>query len=204
MNTLELPIAQPAATGSSIATRTLFKTMLAVLGKGMEVACRHNADFRIQVTRHLTIEVCSADGVAHHYVFSPRKMASRPGAATDATLSLTFANARQGLLALASPHAPGKIVHALLYGGATYRGNATLVLWFFPLTRFVLPIGKIGPLRKPLPDAYIAHDPHSKVASRIIREPAVEVLDPNWHDAWARRARMVMPRGSAGESVAMW
>jgi hypothetical protein len=108
------------------------------------------------------------------------------------------------LLALASPHAVGKIVHALLEGGANYQGNGVLVLWFFALTRYVLPTGLIRPLRDPLPDSYVAHNPKSAVASRITREPEATELDPEWIDVHRLRAKMCMIRGSAGESVPMW
>ena len=185
--------------------RVTFRVALVLLGLGMYVACRRNANFRRQVTRSLTIEVGSADGIFHHFVFTPRAVVSRACAAPSSpTLLLHFANARQGLFALASPHAIGKIIQALLEGGAVYRGNATLVLWFFCLTRFVLPIGKIGPLRAPLPDAYVAPNLESTVAGRITREPPATELDPAWREAHTRRAQMVMIRGSAGESVAMW
>ena len=185
--------------------RVLFGLVLALLGLGMQVACRLSTNFRRQVTRSLTIEVGSADGVFRHFVFTPRAMVARAGAAASSpTLLLHFASARQGLLALASPHAVGKIIQALLEGGAVYRGNATLVLWFFCLTRFVLPIGKTGPLREPLPEAYLAPNPNSAVAGRITREPPMTELDLTWRDAHARRGQMVMIRGSAGEAVAMW
>lgn len=185
--------------------RVMFRLVLALLGVGMFAACRLSANFRRQVTRSLTIEVGSADGTFHHFVFTPRAMVSRSGAAPSSpTVLLHFASARQGLLALASPHAVGKIVQALLEGGAVYRGNATLVLWFFCLTRFVLPIGKTGALREPLPDAHVAPNFDSAVAGRITREPPATELDPTWRDAHARRAQMAMIRGSAGDRVAMW
>ena len=184
--------------------RGMFRLLLAGLGLGLEIACRVSPSFRSQVTRDVTIEVASADGVAHHYHFAPRSVASRSGRAADPALAVCFADAGQGLRALISPHAIGKIIDALLQGGAFYRGNAVLVLWFFPLTRYVLPVGRVGPLTTALPDGYTAHNPASRVASRITIEPPVESLDPDWHDAHVQRAKMVMTRGSAGEKVAMW
>ena len=185
--------------------RVMFRLVLALLGTGMSVACRCSASFRRQVTRDVIIEVGSADGIFHHYVFTPRAVASHAGAAPPTpTLFLHFASARQGLFSLASPHAVGKIVHALLEGGAVYRGNAVLVLWFFCLTRFVLPIGKSSPLREPLPDAYVTPNFDSAAAGRITREPSVTELDLAWREAHARRAQMAMIRGSAGQRVAMW
>ena len=183
--------------------RVMFRLVLALLGVGMFAACRLSANFRRQVTRSLTLEVGSADGTFHHFVFTPRAMVSRSGAAPSSpTALLHFASARQGLLALAPRRREN--VQALLEGGAVYRGNATLVLWFFCLTRFVLPIGKTGALREPLPDAHVAPNFDSAVAGRITREPPATELDPTWRDAHARRAQMVMIRGSAGDRVAMW
>jgi hypothetical protein len=204
-----LPVLDPAETRTLPLYRSieclLFRFMLKALGLGLEIACRFSQNFRNQVTRDMTVEIGSVDGVIHHYLFTPRKVASRPGTATSAPLlSLHFASARQGMLALVSPRAVGKIVHALLEGGAVYRGNATLLLWFFCLTRFVMPFGKTGPLRVALPDAYTAPNPHSAVAEFITREAPASELDPAWKNAHLRREQMVMIRGSAGESVAMW
>ncbi len=184
--------------------RSLFRLTLWALGMGMTLACRLSASFRRQVTRELTVQIGSAEGVFHHYVFAPRAVSSHPGAATAPTLNLCFDNAREGWLALVSPHAVGRIVHALLAGQAEYTGNAVLVLWFYGLTRFVLPIGRTRPLSVPLPEAYVAPGPHGKVSARIIREPPATELDPNWHMAHRQRAKMTMIRGSAGESVPMW
>ena len=184
--------------------RSLFRLLLAILGTGMELACRLSDTFRRQVTRELTIQIGSADGAFHHYVFTPRTVTSRPGPAPTPTLSLCFDNAYQGTLTLLSPHAVGKLVRALLEGTAEYQGNAVLLLWFYGLTRFVLPIGRMGPLCDVPPDAYIAPNLDSKVAGRILREPPMAELDPTWTLAHQQRAKMVMPRGSAGESVPLW
>lgn len=184
--------------------KKLFGFGLAALGKGLELTCRRNATFRKQVTREVTVQIGSAEGVFHHYLFTPRAVTSRRGPAVDPTLSLCFDNARLGILTLASPRAVGKIVHALQGRRAEYRGNAVLLLWFYGLTRFVLPIGKTGRLRVPPPDAYVEPSMQSKVAKQIVREASVEELDPAWEAAHRQRAKMIMIRGSAGEAVAMW
>ena len=185
-------------------TKRAFALALAALGIGMALACRLSESFRRQVTRELTIQIGSADGVVHHYDFAPRALTSRAGAALAPTLNLCFDNAQLGLVTLLSPHAVGKIVHALLARTAEYQGNAVLVLWFFGLTRFVLPIGRSARLRVPLPDAYVTPSLAGPVAARIVREPSVTALDPAWHRAHQQRAKLVMIRGSAGDPVAMW
>jgi len=184
--------------------KSIFRLALAILGTGMGLACRLSDTFRRQVTRDLTVQIGSADGVFHHYVFTPRTVTSHSGPAVAPTLSLCFDNAGQGFSTLVSPHAVGRIVHALLESTAEYQGNAVLLLWFYGLTRFVLPIGRTGRLRAAPPDAYIAPNPDSKVAGRIVREPPTTELDPTWELAHQQRAKMVMIRGSAGESVPMW
>jgi hypothetical protein len=183
--------------------RSLFRLVLAILGTGLELAYRLSDTFRRQVTRDLTVQIGSADGIVHHYVFTPRAVTSRTGLALAPTLSLCFDNARQGCITLASPHAVGRIVRALLEGTAEYQGNAVLLLWFYGLSRFVLPIGRTGRLRVVPPDAYVAPNLDSKVAGRIVREPPTTALDPTWTLAHQQRAKMVMIRGSAGESVPM-
>ena len=189
---------------SNWVAKCIFRLVLTILGTGMELSCRLSESFRRQVTRDLTVQIGSADGVFHHYVFAPRAVTSRSESATNPTLSLCFDNAWQGSITLLSPCAVGKIVQALLERTAEYQGNAVLILWFYGLTRFVLPIGKTRRLRAVPPEAYLAPDLDSKVAGRIVREPAATELDPNWKLAHEQRKKMVMVRGSNGESVPMW
>lgn len=184
--------------------RAAFGAALTVLGLGLEVARRSSARFRAQLAHPRTVQVGSADGVYHHYSFRVDRVSSRCGAAQASDVSLCFDNASLGLRTLLSPHAVGRIVQALLARDAEYDGNAVLVLWFFALTRYVLPVGRTAPQRDALPGAYVEHDPHSNVATRIVREAVTAELDPAWHAAHIRRAQMVMPRGSAGEAVRLW
>ena len=82
--------------------RSLFRLVLWALGMGMALACRLSETFRSQITRNLTVQIGSAKGVFHHYVFAPRTVTSHLGAVGAPTLSLCFDNAQQGWLALAS------------------------------------------------------------------------------------------------------
>jgi hypothetical protein len=184
--------------------KSLFRLVLFTLGMGMELACRLSETFRRQVTRDLTIQIGSADGVFHQYAFASRAVTSRSRSPVAPTLALCFSSANQGFITLLSPHAVGRIVHALLEGSVEYQGNAVLLLWFYGLTRFVLPIGRTGPLPVALPDAYVAPSKGSSVAGRIMREPSVIELDPTWQLAHRRRAKMAMLRVAAGESIPMW
>lgn len=180
------------------------RMLLAALGIGLRVACRMSPRFRAQLAHERTVQIGSADGVWHHYHFTPRRVASHARRIDGPDVGLCFAHAGLGVATLLSPRAVGRIVRALLDGEAQYEGNAVLVLWFFGLTRFLLPVGRTAPLRSPLPDAYLAPDREARVAARVVREPAVAALDPAWAAAHRQHARMVMPRGSAGEGVKLW
>jgi hypothetical protein len=183
-----------------------FKTLLSSLGFLMEQASRRSPHFRSQVTRDLVVEISSGDGVAHHYVFARtgRSVVSRSGPAPQATVALQFDTAAEGFRALSSPKAVRHIVKALLARMAVIRGNPVLFLWFYGLTRIVIPLGRERPLREPLPGALVAPNPASKVADRITREPAVPEIDPSWTNAIEQRRKMAMVQGVAGEPVPMW
>jgi hypothetical protein len=187
--------------------KLLFRTLLAALGLLLSVAGRCSTRFRNQVTRNLVIEVAAADGVGHHYLFSGanRTVRSRAGRAPAPTdLSLTFENSRLGFLTLIRTDGIGRIVRLILDRRATYTGNATYALWFWGLSRMVLPLGRQRPLREGLPGALTAPDPASKVAGRITREPVAEQIDPALTDIIAAHRKMAMVRGSAGAGIPMW
>jgi hypothetical protein len=81
-----------------------------------------------------------------------------------------------------------------------------LAFWFFGLTRKLGPIGRengrreTGP-RGPLPYGYVKHDPSANGSERIIIEPAVTRLDPNWTNAWEQRAKLLIVRATTGEPM---
>lgn len=185
----------------------IFKSALVFLGIGLKVACRFSKTFRTQITRDVIIQAGSAEGIVQHYVFAPGKINSYSGPSNNTsieTLSLTFDNAWLALVILLSPGTCGSINRALLDHKAEYEGNAVLLLWFWPLTRYVLPYDKVGPLKRPLPDAYIALSDTIKVASQITREPVETELDPSWKLAHERRSQMAMLRMANGEDVPLW
>lgn len=189
----------------ALATRQ-FKILLGTLGQLMEVAVKRSPAFWRQCTRDVTVEVSSRDGVAYTYAFSNRAMVGRPGPAAPPgpTVALCFETAAEGFRCLSSPKAVGLIVNSLLARRAEVSGNPVLFLWFYGLTRIVIPVGRTGPLPAPLPDSFTAPNPQSKVHARIIREPAVAAVDPAWTAAIAARRKMAMVQGVAGEPVPMW
>lgn len=184
--------------------KVLFRVLLAVLGGLMATASRCSPAFRAQCTREMVVQVGSADGVTRRFVFGRRQMTTRSGPGADPTLTLTFASAGGGFRALSSPAAVRHIVTAMLGRRAEVRGNAVLLLWFYGLTRTVVPLGRERRLRDPLPDGFTAPDPRSQVADRITRSAPADALDPAWEAAVTAHQKMAMPRACAGRPVALW
>jgi hypothetical protein len=183
-----------------------FKTLLRVLGILMARASRKNPWFRSQVNRDMTIEVTSADGVAHHYVFtrSTRRVESKTGPATAPTVSVRFDTAGQGLRDLVDPHAVGRIVNGALDRRVVITGNAALLLWFWGLTRIVIPYGRMSRDGAPIGGALTEPNPSSSVHGQIVREPIAHEIDPRWEAAVAARATLTALRSPAGEDCPMW
>lgn len=183
-----------------------FKMLLRVLGILMARASRKNTWFRSQVNHDMTIELTSEDGVAHHYVFtrSTRRVESRPGPATAPTVSVRFDTAGQGLRDLVDPHAVGRIINGALDGRVVITGNAALLLWFWGLTRIVIPYGRMPRGGAPIDGALTEPNPSSAVEGQIVREPVAHELDPTWETAMAARATLTTVRSPAGEQCPMW
>ena len=183
-----------------------FTILLRAVGFLMARASRRNDWMRSQITRDLTIEVTSADGVAHHleFVAATRTVISRPGPATRATVRLRFDTAGHGFRALSHPHPVGQIINSMLDETVTVDGNVSLLLWFHGLTRIVVPIGRHHPLKAPLPGALMEPNPESKVYGMVTREPVADALDPEWRAAVVARATLINLRAQTGETVPMW
>jgi hypothetical protein len=181
------------------------QSLLTLLGVLMALASRHVDRFRRQVTRDLLLEIRSADGARQQYRFhaSPRRMTLPRRGMELAECTLIFPTAREGLRALLSPRAIGRIVEGMNTGDLRIEGNAALLLWFHGLTRIVAPIGSSRrprrasesrvPIRTPERDA-----PYAK---RIIRESAVSELSRDWPEAWAAREKLLQIRAAAGEAL---
>jgi hypothetical protein len=182
------------------------RILLNAVGFLMARASRRNPWMRNQITRDMVIEVTSADGVAHHleFVAATRRVISRRGPASQATVRVRFDTAGHGFLALSHPHPVGRIMNSMLDGTVTVEGNASLLLWFHGLTRIVVPLGRHRPLRAPLPGALMAPNPDSKVYDQVTREPVAERLDPEWAMAADARATLINLRAQTGEAVPMW
>jgi len=186
--------------------RAAFQTLLRILGMLMAGASRTVPWFRHQVNADLTVEVTSRDGAAQHYVFTraTRRMASRTGPAPAPTVSVCFDTAGHGLRDLLDPHAVSRIVNGALDGRTVITGNASLLLWFWGLSRIVIPYGRLPRRRAAFDGALVAPDPSSAVAGQITREPVADDLDPAWAAARAARATLTSLRSPSGEDCPLW
>jgi hypothetical protein len=72
-----------------------------------------------------------------------------------------------------------------------------LLLWFQGLPHAIVPITPVPHLPSTPPGAYVAPDPSSTVAGRIIREPSATELDPSWEAAVRQRQKIVLIRAAA-------
>src|SRR3954471_24767702 len=165
------------------------QALLTGLGVLMALASRRVDRFRRQVTRDLLLEIRSADGARQQYRLHAATrqltLARRRGRRAECTL--TFPTAREGLRALLSPRAIGRIVEGMNTGATRIEGNPALLLWFHGLTRIV---GPIGASRRPGPPAPVpirTPELNPRWAKRIVGEPPFSELSRDWPQAWAAR-----------------
>jgi hypothetical protein len=179
------------------------QTLLTGLGALMPLASRRVDRFRRQVTRDLLLEIRSDDGARQQYRLhgATRRLTlpRRPGAGAECTL--IFPTAREGLRALLSRRAIGRIVEGMNTGDTRIDGNPALLLWFHGLTRIVVPIGSSRRPRRPAPVPIRAPERDAQWASRIIREPTVRELSRDWPEAWAAREKLLQLRAANGERL---
>jgi hypothetical protein len=179
------------------------QTLLTTLGVLMVLASRRVDRFRRQVSRDLLLEICSADGARQqfrlHATTRRLTLPRRPAQRADCTL--IFPTAREGLRALLSPRAIGRIVEGMGTGATRIEGNPALLLWFHGLTRIVAPIGRSRRPRRPAPVPIRTPERDAPWAKRIIREPPVSELSRDWPQAWAAREKLLQLRAAAGERL---
>jgi hypothetical protein len=120
------------------------QALLTGLGVLMALASRRVDRLRRQVTRDLVLEIRSDDGARRQYRLhaATRRLTVPRRRVQHAECTLIFPTAREGLRALLSPRAIGRIVEGMNTGATRVEGNAALLLWFHGLTRIVAPIGR--------------------------------------------------------------
>lgn len=185
------------------ALRALLWALLWALGYGLVLASRFSARVRSQITRSLTVEISTDDGVARHWAFDSqrRRVSVSAGRVRTPDFALRFTSSGQALRDLTSPRAIDRILGGLTDGAVRLEGNHLVLLWFHGLLRNLVAIGRAGPARQALPGAYVAHDPAANGVEKITIEPAVRHLDPNWTGAWNSRAKLWIVRGANGEPL---
>ncbi|HEX5853651.1 MAG TPA: hypothetical protein VFY36_11215 [Solirubrobacteraceae bacterium] len=179
------------------------QALLTGVGVLMALASRRVDRLRRQVTRDLVLEIRSDDGARRQYRLhaATRRLTLPRSPVQHAECTLIFPTAREGLRALLSPRAIGRIVEGMNTGATRVEGNAALLLWFHGLTRIVAPIGRSRRPRRPPPVPIRTPERDAPYASRIIREPPVAELSRDWPEAWAARERLLQIRAAAGERL---
>jgi hypothetical protein len=179
------------------------QTLLTALGVLMALASRRVERFRRQVTRDVLLEIRSADGARQQYRLhaATRRLTLPRRSDHRAECTLTFPTAREGLRALLSPRAIGRIVEGMNTGETRIEGNPALLLWFHGLTRIVAPIGSTRRPRRPAPVPIRTPERDAPYSRRIIREAPVSELSRDWPEAWAAREKLLQLRAAAGERL---
>jgi hypothetical protein len=183
--------------------KTLLRLLLFTLGQWLTLASRIVPSVRSQVTRTLTFEISTDDGVARRWHFDgqQRRITTEADRSGPATNGLRFPSSGAAARVLLSPHWGRLIVEGVQRGTTRIEGALFAVYWFFGLTRKLIANGpELGP-RGPLPDPYLRHDPRSNGSEQIIIEPAIERLDPKWTNAWEQRAKLLGVRATTGEPM---
>ncbi|MDA0823423.1 MAG: hypothetical protein O3C28_13515 [Proteobacteria bacterium] len=177
----------------------IFRILLWAVGQQLALASRYSPRLRAQLTRDLTYTVASKDGIARSFVLRNRTISSRPGPSPDTSATLIFDSASQAVRILLASNAVELIVQGMARRTITVFGDPTTVLWFYEMVFGFLPWRRTP--RCEMPGAYIKHDPSSKVADRITREPAITQLDPAWRGAVMQREKLVMWKVGQGAPV---
>jgi hypothetical protein len=182
---------------------TLLRLLLFTLGQWLALASRISPSIRSQVTRSLTFEISTDDGVARQWHFNgqQRRITTRAGRPRPSTNALRFPSSEAAVRALLSPHCTRLIADGMLHGTTRVEGALFAVYWFLGLTRKLIAIGPENGPRGPLPDPYTRHDPRSNGSEQIIIEPAIDRLDPKWTNAWEQRAKLLGVRATTGEPM---
>lgn len=179
------------------------RLLLWLLGQCLAVGSRFMPSVRSQITRTLVFELSAGRNVARHWTFDgpQRRVTTRTGRAVTPDCAVHFESSGQALRALISARTVDRVVDGLHAGTVELRGSAFVLLWFHGLTRKFVRLGSAsGPRHRP-PDPYLMHDPASCGQEKIVIEPAVTRLDPEWANAWRARSTLIQVRAAADEPV---
>jgi len=186
-----------------VVARPLLRLILGALGVGLKVISRFSGRVRAQVTRTLSFEISTVDGVRRRWMFdsATRRITSTSKPTGEADHRLHFRSSAQAIGVLTSTRTMDAAVDALVRHRMQIEGSVFVAIWFYGLTRRVVKIGRNRGPRRPVPHAYIGPDASRDGPETILREPAVRELDPNWQGAWNARATLWQLRSTGGEPM---
>jgi len=184
-------------------TRPVLRLLLLSLSWGLALRSRVSWSVRSQVTRTVTLDITTADGVGRRWLFDgeTRRIHSTSQLTRDADHRMHFRTSAQAIRSLTSPRAIDEIVAGLVEHRMQLRGSPFALIWFYGLTRRIVRTAPTRGPRKPIPGGYVRPDPSRDGPERLVREPAVAELDPAWEGAWRARSRLWTVRGGGGEPM---
>ena len=92
---------------------TLLRLLLFTLGQGLALTSRISPSVRSQITRTLTFEISTDDGVVRQWHFNGQQRRIVSGTGRSPAQVLRFARSGQALRVLLSPRCIGEIVDGL-------------------------------------------------------------------------------------------
>jgi hypothetical protein len=135
---------------------TLLRLLLFTLGHGLALASRIIPSVRSQITRTLTFEISTDDGIVRQWHFNgqQRRIMTEGGRSRPSTNGLRFQSSRAAVSVLLSPHRDRLLVDGIQNGTVRIEGALFAVYWFLGLTRKLIAIGHENGPRGPLPEPY--------------------------------------------------
>lgn len=174
----------------------LLRLLLWVVGVSLSLASRTSPRVQSQLSRNMTIVLGSKDGISRSFTVNDRRIDSSAHPAENVVCAIRFRTGSIGVRIFLASDAIGQIVDGLGTGDVECDGEAALILWFYELTMGLLPWRGIR--TEAWPQSYIAPRSDLKASSRIIREPFIDALDPEWKDAVLQREKLEIWKVGAG------
>lgn len=177
--------------------------MLTAIGLMTTIGSRVVPSIRAQITRSLTFELAAGREVARYWVFDAphRRATTHAGHADSPDCSVHFSSSGQALRSLASPRAVERIVADYQRDRVRIDGSLLVLLWFHGLIRHFVRIGRTPRPPRPVPHAYLRHDPSTTGVETVLIEPPVTRLDPDWRAAWNARSSLWIVRAATDEPM---
>ena len=177
----------------------MFRLLLWSIGVLLFILSRTSTRMRNQIAKDFGITVASKEGVARTFLFYNRKARSIPGCDSKAVLTITFTTGWQAVRILLAKDGVGKVIDGLASGSISYEGDLPYLLWFYEMIIAYVPWLNRS-VHKTMPNNYSIPDSTTKTGKKIIREPAVQKLDPNWKNALSQREKILLwSVGKGGE-----